>query len=77
MIDSILHSGTSGSPVIFDPRIMLKTLKGIAIGNNRHPIILGVHSGEDPTAFDYKDIELNDTWYSWLIPEILGARQQW
>ena len=72
LTDSILHPGTSGSPVIYDPRVMMRTLSGVAIGTRRPPFILGIHSGEDPTIFCKEDIHLNNAWYSQLIPEILS-----
>ena len=72
LTDSILHPGTSGSPVIYDPRVMMRTLSGVAIGTKLPPFILGIHSGEDPTIFSEYDIHLNNTWYSQLIPEILS-----
>lgn len=73
LTDSILHPGTSGSPIILDPRVLMKTLGGgIMIGNNRPPILLGVHSGEDATVFDKDDIRLNTSWYSSLITEIIA-----
>lgn len=72
LTDSILHPGTSGSPVIYDPRVMMRTFSGVAIGTKMPPFILGIHSGEDPTVFCKDDIHLNNTWYSKLIPEILS-----
>jgi hypothetical protein len=70
LVDSKLHAGTSGSPVVI-PRTTARrdTRGGVGIGNFP-PVLIGVNSGT------YEGLDLNVVWYSFLIPEILNQYQQ-
>jgi len=66
LIDSRLHPGTSGSPVITIPKSIFQDPKGgIAIGSKPQWHFLGVNSGE------FGELQLNAIWYSYLIPKML------
>jgi len=73
LIDSHLHSGTSGSPVITKQMNMIQTTSGqmqIRAGNTRY--LVGIHSA----SIDLKGIEdddplgLNCVWFASLIDEM-------
>jgi S1-C subfamily serine protease len=77
LIDSRLHSGTSGSPVLTKPTNILQYANGRTEVSNR-PVsyLVGVHAA----AFDIPErdpaedepLGLNQVWFSSLIPEIIN-----
>jgi S1-C subfamily serine protease len=71
LIDSNLHPGTSGSPVITVPKNIYQNPDGgFVIGGNPIFYFLGVHSG----TFD--DLQLNAVWYSNMILKLLEQTTQ-
>jgi S1-C subfamily serine protease len=78
LIDSRLHRGTSGSPVITKTTNTARTQDGkIILGNSSY--LVGVHSA----TFDIIDrdpiidepLGLNAVWFAHLIPEIIEQRR--
>ena len=66
LVDSKLHSGTSGSPVVKPFSSVRRDRRGgVGIGNFP-PVLIGVNSGA------YGELDLNAIWYSFLIPEIIN-----
>ena len=66
LVDSKLHPGTSGSPVVKPVSSVRRDIRGgVGIGNFP-PVLLGVNSGT------YGELDLNTIWYSALIPEIIN-----
>lgn len=70
LTDAVLHGGMSGSPIIFDPKFLI-TRRGIKLRTGRPLVILGMHSGKDPTLFSESDINLNKSWPPLHILNIL------
>lgn len=60
LIDSHLHEGTSGSPVI------LKSTN----------YLIGINSGSHSRHPTDEDINLNNVWYAKLIPEIISGKKR-
>ncbi len=80
LIDSRLHRGTSGSPVLTKPTDIIRTTDGSVMqqpGSLRR-FFLGVHSETYDIPTRDPDIDeplgLNYVWYARLIPEIIRAR---
>lgn len=67
LIDSNLHPGTSGSPVINAAHNSLSNQEGNFTTNS--VILLGIHSAEH--YFNEKPLGLNVVWYATLILEII------
>ena len=88
LIDSFLHEGTSGSPVItkWEPTVTVdeKTNKLRYNYKNIRSYLLGIHSEEEPLPEEVRSREdrgegvfnLNRVWYSYLILEILDAMSE-
>lgn len=71
LIDSRLHPGTSGSPVITVPKSIYENPSGgFVIGGQPVFYLLGVNSGE------FGDLQLNAVWYSNLIIKLLNTEAQ-
>jgi hypothetical protein len=71
LVDSILHPGTSGSPVITVPKTIYTNQEGETVISARPMFkLLGVNSG----SFD--KLQLNAIWYSSLITELLEKHKQ-
>ncbi len=68
--DARLHHGTSGAPVLFISRGSYRTLGALNVGD-LPPVLLGVHSGTWPTRLGEEPLNLNATWYSDLIRDII------
>jgi len=68
LVDSKLHPGTSGSPVVIPFSTVRKERGGVGIGTFP-PVLIGVNSGV------YEGLDLNTVWYSFLIPEIINQSQ--
>jgi len=65
LVDSKLHPGTSGSPVVIPSATSRTDKKGPGIGL-WPPVLIGVNSRRCPGY-----LNLYETWYSELIPEII------
>lgn len=71
LVDSRLHPGTSGSPVITIPKSVIQMPQGgISIVSQPQWHFLGINSGE------FGDLQLNAVWYSYLIPELLKKNEE-
>lgn len=70
--DARLHHGTSGAPVLFISRGSYRTTSAIMNIGNLPPILLGIHSGAWPTRLGEEPLNLNATWFSFLIGEIVS-----
>ena len=77
LIDSRLHRGTSGSPVLTKPSQMIRYTDGsTAILGGPKSFLVGVHSatfdipGRDPNQDE--PLGLNIVWFASLIPEIIA-----
>jgi hypothetical protein len=74
LIDSRLHSGSSGSPVVTKPNTFLldSELKMIA-SSEYTPLLIGIYSGivnlRDKVTGDH--LGLGSVWFDYLIPEII------
>lgn len=67
LIDSVLHPGTSGSPVITVPKTIHSNPDGaLVIGGKPIFHFLGVNSGS------FGDLQLNSIWYGKLLIELLS-----
>ena len=64
LIDSKLHPGTSGSPVLLPSATARTDTNGPGIGFFP-PVLLGINSGE------FDNLNLNTAWYSQILPEII------
>lgn len=64
LIDSKLHPGTSGSPILLPSATARTDANGPGIGFYP-PVLLGINSGE------FDNLNLNIGWYSQLLPEII------
>ena len=78
LIDSRLHSGTSGSPVLSKLLYTMRTTNGDIIRKHPPPrFLLGVHSETLDTLDRDPNIDeplgLNFVWFANLIPEIIQA----
>lgn len=82
IIDSFLHTGCSGSPVLRKPNprpMVTKDGQGITYHIDGRYYLLGVFSEEEPTREELNKkhdegechLGLNKVWFSWLIPEII------
>lgn len=76
LIDSRLHSGTSGSPVLTKPSQWIRYTDGsTAMLGGPKSFLVGIHSGTfDITTRDLSQDEplgLNAVWFASLIPEII------
>lgn len=76
LIDSRLHSGTSGSPVFTKPSQMIRYTNGsTSLSSGTRSFLVGVHSGtfdiveRDPDQDE--PLGLNAVWFASLIPEII------
>jgi len=76
LIDSRLHAGTSGSPVLTKATNLIRYTDGsTAIVNRAASFLVGVHSatldvrGRDPNSDE--PLGLNLVWFASLIPEII------
>ena len=67
--DATLHPGTSGAPVLFIARGSWASTDAIMNVGPLPPILLGIHSGTWPSSS--QPLNLNATWFSSLIPEII------
>jgi len=65
LLDSILHPGTSGSPVLIPEASIRRTATSTMVGEYFPPLLIGIQSGE------YPGLNLNAIWYSFLIEEII------
>ena len=72
--DAKMHPGMSGAPVLFVPRGSMRTTGGISIGAFPN-VLLGIHSGAWEGSFGIEPLNLNVTWFSSLIVEILANPQ--
>jgi hypothetical protein len=73
--DARLHHGTSGAPVLFISRGFYRTTSAnmnIDVGRPMPRILLGIHSGTWPTRLGEESLNLNATWFSSLIGEIVS-----
>lgn len=73
LIDSRLHGGTSGSPVLTKAMNMLKKTDGsTALVSGTHRYLIGIHSASiDVEGTEDKDpLGLNCTWFASLIDDI-------
>jgi hypothetical protein len=69
LVDSKLHPGTSGSPVVIPfSTVRRDRAGGVGIGAFP-PVLIGVNSGT------YEGLDLNAVWYSALIPETINQPQ--
>jgi hypothetical protein len=64
LIDSELHPGTSGSPVITQPSIWIVNTKESELFEEHKYRLIGVHSAA------YGDLKLNVVWFAGLIAEL-------
>lgn len=77
LIDSRLHEGTSGSPVVTKPCIPRRINNEWALQDQDMPLLVGVNSG----IINKKDSEsgdllgLNVVWFASLIPEIIEGNR--
>jgi len=76
LIDSRLHSGTSGSPVITKPTNIIRHTNGsTSMSNITQTFLVGIHSasfdikGRDPNRDE--PLGLNAVWFASLIPQII------
>lgn len=71
LVDSNLHPGTSGSPVITVPKTIYQNSDGgLTIGGKPTFNFLGINSGS------FGDLQLNSIWYSNLIIDLLKKVEQ-
>ncbi len=80
LIDSCLHNGTSGSPVLLKPSVVVRYNSGHAdVIMDRHEsfkrYLLGIHSEQfiPVDSVEYDPTNLNVIWYAKLIPEIING----
>ncbi len=87
LIDSFLHEGTSGSPVLLKPSDVIRDINGHARLNQDRiasfkRMLIGINSGAfipsnwrpceaEQTEKGCPRIGLNEVWFAWLIPEII------
>jgi hypothetical protein len=69
LIDSVLHPGTSGSPVITAPTVLNEMPQGFSIGPQQWHF-LGVNSGS------FGELQLNTVWYAPLIVELVNKSRK-
>jgi hypothetical protein len=79
LIDSRLHNGTSGSPVLTKPTTIIRYKDGHAkLVHDRiesfKKYLIGVHSEKFNRL--YADLDLSFVWFASLIPEIIGGNQR-
>lgn len=79
LIDSRLHNGTSGSPVLTKPTTIARHINGrTELIHDRiksfKKYLIGVHSEK----FDlrYPELDLSFVWFASLIPEIIKAEKK-
>jgi S1-C subfamily serine protease len=71
LIDSVLHPGTSGSPVITVPKNIISSPGGgMSIAAVPQWSFLGINSGS------YGDLQLNTVWYAQLVIEIIDKNNK-
>ncbi len=71
LVDSNLHPGTSGSPVITVPKTIHQNPDGgITIGGMPVFYFLGINSGS------FSDLQLNSIWYGNLVIDLLKKPEQ-
>ena len=71
LIDSNLHEGTSGSPVLNSPNNMLTDSQGRGLHSNKS-LLLGIHSAEH--VVEEEPLGLCVIWYPKVITEIIECR---
>jgi S1-C subfamily serine protease len=77
LVDSNLHDGTSGSPVMTKPQSMIsKTGGSVAYYDRPTSFFVGVHSATMSMTgmAEDEDLGLNVVWFAGLIPEIIQGR---
>jgi hypothetical protein len=77
LIDSRLHSGSSGSPVLTKPNTLLIDNEGkLAAQDQYQPLLIGVYSGTVPMRDELLDdhLGLGSVWFDYLIPEIIEQK---
>lgn len=74
MTDAKTHPGLSGSPILTQPSPMQADVEGgFNIGSPRKAwYLVGVHSADLSTDIQ-KPLDLNEAWYSTLIPDIINT----
>jgi hypothetical protein len=78
LIDSCLHEGTSGSPVLFKPTV-IRGLPWRVTSPSDIPTkkyLIGVHSGPLPGWREDNPTNLNVVWYAKSIPEIIRGKKK-
>ena len=74
MIDSKLHPGTSGSPVVNSPHNLLLQQDGKGGFHSSGTLLLGIHSAEH--LMKGEALGLNVVWYAELLVEIAEQTNQ-
>ena len=76
LLDSILHEGMSGSPVVLLPTGMERSWNGsLRMGVISPPYLLGIHTGSI-TPLGGPDVQLYYEYYFWVIADLLGIPRQ-
>lgn len=73
LIDSILHAGTSGSPVLLKLNGIIRKRNGRTLFSRGGPfkrLLIGIHSGQ------MEDTNLNVVWYAKLILDIIEGKKR-
>jgi hypothetical protein len=82
LVDSKMHKGTSGSPVLTEPSFLIKQVDGFGILDDKNSALIGIHSAEEmpPGVIDeskypeeWKRLELNIVWRIQLVEEIIRS----
>jgi V8-like Glu-specific endopeptidase len=84
ILDSILHQGTSGSPVLTPPDQRHTTERGGELIGGKRNCLLGVHSGtyktrpseceeEEHKQYEERKLNLNEVWYIDLVEDIIES----
>lgn len=79
LIDSRLHDGTSGSPVLTKPTTIIRYTDGRAelVQDRRRSFekyLIGIHS--EKLDLRYPELDLSFVWFASLIPEIINQEEQ-
>ena len=71
IIEARLHQGTSGAPVLYLPRTMIRAREGLSVGASGN-FLLGIHSGALSPPSSTEPFDLNTCWFAELIEDILA-----
>ncbi len=66
LIDAKLHPGTSGSPVLTKPSVIVTEMGNVLLSTERIFYLIGINSGAFP------NLDLGVVWYAELIEEIIN-----